>query len=207
MSPPKSSGGPRKQTPLIVIRDKRRIDPVTLELRAADSGTSEHTETGGSGSGTPGGSPAAGSSAEHSRLAERTADLQRLKAEYDNYRKRVERDRLAIREIAVVNVLRGLLPVLDAIDQARDHGDIDPGLRAVADALETQLAALGLQEVGAPGEPFDPTRHEAISYQQSDEIDQPTCTIVLRPGYRVGQHLLRPAQVTVSEPPDLAEPG
>lgn len=208
MSAPKSSNGPRRQPPRIVISDKRRINPVILELRAADSGIPEHTESGGGGGrGTPGGAPAAGSTTEQSQLAERTADLQRLKAEYDNYRKRVQRDRLAIREIAVVNVLNGLLPVLDAIDQAREHGDIDPGLRAVADALETQLATLGLQEVGTPGEPFDPTRHEAISYQRSDRVGQPTCTTVLRPGYRVGQHLLRPAQVTVSEPPDHAQPG
>ncbi|MFB6812634.1 nucleotide exchange factor GrpE [Streptomyces sp. NPDC056387] len=101
----------------------------------------------------------------------------------------------------------GLLPVLDAIDQAREHGTVDPGLRAVAAVLETQLATLGLQEVGAPGEPFDPTRHEAISYERSDEVDQPTCTTVHRPGYRVGHHLLRPAQVTVSEPPDQEERG
>ncbi|MFF8268462.1 nucleotide exchange factor GrpE [Streptomyces sp. NPDC016562] len=205
MSPPKASDGPRKQQPPVVIRDKRRIDPVTLQLRAADSGGPEPSRTGAAGHGSPGGAPAAGSTAPQSELAERTADLQRLKAEYDNYRKRVQRDRLAVREIAVANVLAGLLPVLDAIDRARDHGDVDPGLRAVADALETQLATLGLQEVGAPGEPFDPTHHEAISYQRSDEVDRPTCTTVLRRGYRVGEHLLRPAQVTVSEPPDREE--
>ncbi|WP_260618536.1 MULTISPECIES: nucleotide exchange factor GrpE [Streptomyces] len=141
------------------------------------------------------------------QLTERTADLQRLKAEYDNYRKRVQRDRLAIREIAVANVLGGLLPVLDAIDQAREHGDADPGLRAVAEVLETQLATLGLQEVGTPGERFDPACHQAISCQRSDKVDQPTCTAVLRPGYRVGQHLLRPAQVAVCEPPDQEVPS
>ncbi|MFF4260900.1 MULTISPECIES: nucleotide exchange factor GrpE [Streptomyces] len=189
-----------------MIRDRRRIDPVTLELRAGD-GPPEHTETGGGEVAAPSGVPAAGSTTARAQLAERTADLQRLKAEYDNYRKRVQRDRLAIREIAVANVLGGLLPVLDAIDQARKHGDVDPGLQAVADVLETQLATLGLQEVGTPGEPFDPTRHEAISYQRSDKVDQPTCTTVHRPGYRVGQHLLRPAQVTVSEPPDQEEAG
>ncbi|MFF5701060.1 nucleotide exchange factor GrpE [Streptomyces sp. NPDC012794] len=194
-----------------MITDKRRIDPVTLQLRAADSGPPgslpTRTETRPDEHGTPGGTPAAGDTALRSRLAERTADLQRLKAEYDNYRKRVQRDRLAVREIAVANVLGGLLPVLDAIDQAREHDDVGPGLRAVADALESQLAALGLQEVGAPGEPFDPARHEAISCQRSDEVDRPTCTTVLRRGYRVGRHLLRPAQVTVSEPPDQAERG
>lgn len=206
MSAPKSSNGSRRQTLPVVIRDKRRIDPATLKLRAADSGTPEHAKTARGEATTPGGC-AAGSTAVQSELAESTADLQRLKAEFDNYRKRVQRDRLAIREIAVANVLGSLLHVLDAIDQAREHGDIDPGLRAVADALENQLAALGLQSIGTPGEPFDPARHEAVSYQRSNEVDQPTCTSVLRPGYRVGQHLLRPAQVTVTEPPDKTDSG
>ncbi|GLX17607.1 nucleotide exchange factor GrpE [Streptomyces sp. WAC07149] len=206
MSPPKSPNGPRKQPPPIVIRDKRRIDPVTLELRAGD-GPPQHTRIGDGEFGTPGGAPAAGSTTVQAQLTERTADLQRLKAEYDNYRKRVQRDRLAIREIAVANVLGGLLPVLDAIDQAREHGDADPGLRAVAEVLETQLATLGLQEVGTPGERFDPACHQAISCQRSDKVDQPTCTAVLRPGYRVGQHLLRPAQVAVCEPPDQEVPS
>ncbi|KPI30951.1 Protein grpE [Actinobacteria bacterium OV450] len=205
MSPPKYPDGPRKQPPPIVIRDKRRIDPLTLELRAGGH-PAQHT-TGDGDRGTRGGAPAAGADAVERQLAQRTADLQRLKAEYDNYRKRVQRDRLAVREIAVANVLGGLLPVLDAIDQAREHGTVDPGLRAVAAALESQLATLGLQEVGALGEPFDPTRHEAISYERSDEVDQPTCTTVHRPGYRVGHHLLRPAEVTVSEPPDEEERG
>ncbi|MGW2815741.1 nucleotide exchange factor GrpE [Streptomyces sp. NPDC001415] len=207
MSAPKSSNGSRRQTLPVVIRDKRRIDPATLKLKAADSGTPEHTKTARSEATAPGGRAAAGSTAVRSELAESTADLQRLKAEFDNYRKRVQRDRLAIREIAVANVLGSLLHVLDAIDQAREHGDIDPGLRAVADALENQLAALGLQSIGTPGEPFDPARHEAVSYQRSNEVDQPTCTSVLRPGYRVGQHLLRPAQVTVTEPPDKTDSG
>ncbi|TDU80548.1 MULTISPECIES: nucleotide exchange factor GrpE [unclassified Streptomyces] len=208
MSRPKSFDGPRRQPP-VVIRDKRRIDPVTLQLRAPDTTPAQQEAQPRAGEpGTPG-PPAAGSPPEawETQLAERTADLQRLKAEYDNYRKRVRRDRLAIREIAVANVLGGLLPVLDAIDRAREHGELDPGFGAVAHALETQLATLGLQEVGAPGEVFDPAQHEAVSYQRSDEVDQPTCTTVLRPGYRVGQHLLRPAQVTVSEPPDQARPG
>jgi molecular chaperone GrpE len=133
-------------------------------------------------------------------LAERTADLQRLKADYDNYRKRVHRDRLAVREIAVANVLTTLLPVLDTLDRAREHGELVGGLKAVADQLEAQLAALGLQSVGEPGEPFDPTWHEAVTQAPSTEVDRPTCTAILRPGYRVGELLLRPAQVAVGEP-------
>ncbi|NWF31091.1 nucleotide exchange factor GrpE [Streptomyces sp. PKU-EA00015] len=134
------------------------------------------------------------------RLAELTADLQRVKAEYDNYRKRVRRDRLAVREIAVVNVLTGLLPVLDAADEARAR-EHDPGTEAVARVLGNRLAALGLQSVGEPGEPFDPTAHEALTYTPSDAVARPVCTAVLRHGYRVGDRLLRPAQVSVTGPP------
>ncbi|MFI9273324.1 nucleotide exchange factor GrpE [Kitasatospora sp. NPDC052896] len=193
--------------PAVVIRDKRRIDPVTLELRDPDRAGKE-----GAGGGEETGSGRLLGAVDRlgaleARLAERTADLQRLKAEYDNYRKRVRRDRLAVREIAVVNVLTGLLPVLDAIDRAREYDELTDGLRAVADALESQLAALGLQSFGNPGEPFDPTRHEALAHEPSAEVEEPTCTTVLRPGYRVGQHLLRPAQVVVGTPPAPAREG
>ncbi|MCT9933022.1 nucleotide exchange factor GrpE [Planotetraspora sp. A-T 1434] len=133
-------------------------------------------------------------------LAERTADLQRVKAEYDNYRKRVQRDRLAVREIAVANVLRGLLPVLDAIARARELGQVHDGFRQVAEVLEAELAALGLRSFGEPGELFDPERHEAIFHAYSTGVDQAICSEILAHGYRVGDLLLRPAQVTVTEP-------
>ncbi|MFB7215637.1 nucleotide exchange factor GrpE [Streptomyces sp. NPDC056255] len=189
-----------------MIRDNRSIDPVTLQPRKPDQAAAERETGRGEKSAVLGAErgPAQGSQAAEleAQLAERTADLQRLKAEYDNYRKRMQRDRLAIREIAVANVLSGLLPVLDAIDQAREHGEVTGGLKAVADVLENQLAGLGLETVGMPGEPFDPTRHEAVTHELSDTVEQPTCTTVLRRGYRVGDQLLRPAQVSVAEPPD-----
>ncbi|MFH8367232.1 nucleotide exchange factor GrpE [Streptomyces sp. NPDC018031] len=138
------------------------------------------------------------------RLQERTADLQRLKAEYDNYRKRVRRDRLAVREIAVANVLDTLLPVLDAIDGARAAGEVTGGFERVVGALEGGLTALGLRSVGRPGEPFDPTVHQALQHAHDDRVASATCAVVHRPGYRVGDHLLRPAQVTVVDPPPEA---
>ncbi|MEU1624772.1 nucleotide exchange factor GrpE [Streptomyces sp. NPDC020096] len=141
------------------------------------------------------------------QLAERTADLQRVKAEYDNYRKRVRRDRLAVREIAVANVLRELLPVLDTVTRVRRHGDMTDGFIAVSDALETHLAALGLRSFGEPGEPFDPHVHEALSQSHSPEVDRPTCARVLRPGYRLGDQLLSPALVIVTEPPEHQGPS
>ncbi|MEU6890533.1 nucleotide exchange factor GrpE [Streptomyces sp. NPDC046557] len=133
-------------------------------------------------------------------LAERTADLQRLKAEYDNYRKRVRRDRLAVREAAVANVLTALLPVLDAVDDARARGEAGEGLDAVARALASRLAGLGLETFGEPGDPFDPRVHEAVTSTPVPGSTAPSCAGVLSPGYRVGGRLLRPAQVAVAEP-------
>jgi molecular chaperone GrpE len=140
------------------------------------------------------------------QLTERTADLQRVKAEYDNYRKRVHRDRLAVREIAVANVLARLLPVMDVIEQAREHGEVSGGFAAVADELQVQLGALGLEPIGEAGNPFDPQIHDALWYASSDEVKRATCTAVLRSGYRVGNSLLRPAEVAVAGPPALDSP-
>ncbi|OEJ97796.1 nucleotide exchange factor GrpE [Streptomyces thermolilacinus SPC6] len=134
-------------------------------------------------------------------LGERTRDLQRLKAEYDNYRGRVHRDRLAVREIAVANVLARLLPVLDAVAEAGRNGELTGGFLRVARQLEDELAALGLAAFGAPGEPFDPRVHEAVAYRVSDGVERPVCAEVVRPGYRVGGQLLRPADVVVTGPP------
>ncbi|RVX41365.1 molecular chaperone GrpE [Nonomuraea polychroma] len=134
-------------------------------------------------------------------LAERTADLQRLKAEYDNYRKRVQRDQSVMYDIGVAHALRSLLPVLDAITRARELGDVYGGFQLVAETLEAELAALGLEAFGVPGETFDPTRHEAVGYVPSARTGRVTCSEILLRGYRVGDHLLRPARVTVTGPP------
>ncbi|MFF4603029.1 nucleotide exchange factor GrpE [Streptomyces sp. NPDC001339] len=134
-------------------------------------------------------------------LRERTADLQRLKAEFDNYRRRVHRDRLAVGQIAVVNVLERLLPVLDAIDEAAGHDEVTGGFRRVALLLEAQLTSLGLQSVGTVGEAFDPNVHEAMTYTPVERAGRAACTEVLRQGYRVGDRLLRPAQVAVTGEP------
>jgi molecular chaperone GrpE len=140
------------------------------------------------------------------QLTERTADLQRVKAEYDNYRKRVHRDQLAVREIAVANVLARLLPVMDVIEQAREQGEVSGAFAVVAEELETQLGALGLELIGEAGTPFDPQVHDALSYASSEEVSRAICTEVLRSGYRVGDHMLRPAEVAVAGPPALDRP-
>ncbi|MEV7597595.1 nucleotide exchange factor GrpE [Kitasatospora sp. NPDC089797] len=133
-------------------------------------------------------------------LAERTADLQRLQAEYQNYRKRVERDRLTVREIAVSNILESLIPVLDDIGRAREHGEVTGGFKSVAESLETVVAKLGLQQFGKEGEPFDPTQHEALMHSYSSDVTEDTCVQVLQPGYRIGERIIRPAMVAVAEP-------
>lgn len=133
-------------------------------------------------------------------LAERTGDLQRLQAEYQNYRKRVERDRTTVREIAVSNILESLIPVLDDIGRARDHGEVTGGFKSVADSLETVVAKLGLQQFGKEGEPFDPTLHEALMHSYSSEVTEDTCVQILQPGYRIGERIIRPAMVAVAEP-------
>jgi molecular chaperone GrpE len=134
------------------------------------------------------------------RLAERTADLQRLQAEYANYRKRVERDRLAVREQALANVLTELLPVLDDIGRAREHGELSGGFKSVAESLESATVKLGLTSYGEDGEPFDPKVHEALMHSYSPDVTEPTCVRVLQPGYKVGDRILRPARVAVAEP-------
>ncbi|MDH6138051.1 MULTISPECIES: nucleotide exchange factor GrpE [Kitasatospora] len=132
--------------------------------------------------------------------SERTADLQRLQAEYQNYRKRVERDRLTVREIAVSNILESLIPVLDDIGRAREHGEVTGGFKSVSDNLETVVAKLGLQQFGKEGEPFDPNMHEALMHSYSSEVTEDTCVQVLQPGYRIGERIIRPAMVAVAEP-------
>jgi len=139
---------------------------------------------------------------------ERLADLQRLQAEYVNYRRRVERDRDVARENAIAGVLEALLPVLDAVHLARQHGDLESGpFAAIADKLESVLARFGLSRFGEPGETFDPTVHEALMHTEAELAEGTTETTVvqvLQPGYRQstgsGDKVLRAARVAVADP-------
>jgi len=188
---------PHEETPQEpVIRDKRRVDPMTGELRPEVSVPP---------AAVPDAPSAPANDAAAAELAERTADLQRLQAEYMNYRRRVERDREAVRELAVIAVLAELLPVLDDIGRARAHDELVGGFKVVAESLENGLGKLGLVPYGEPGEKFDPKVHEALLHGFSDEVSEPTCVEVLQPGYRVGERILRPARVRVAEP-DLTSP-
>jgi len=133
-------------------------------------------------------------------LDERTRDLQRVTAEYANYRKRVDRDRTLVVEQASANVLGALLPVLDDLDRAREHGDLVGPFGAVAEQLTGALTKFGLTVFGSKGDPFDPTRHEAVAHLTSAEVTEPTCIDVMRRGYLLGERLLRPALVAVADP-------
>ena len=201
---------PEEQGERPVVRDKRRIDPATGEVRpeaAAPAAASPDPED------TALEDELADivSSDLQRQVDERTADLQRLQAEFANYRRRVERDRQAVGEQALGSVLLGLLPVLDDIDRARSHGEVEGGFKLVADGLETTLTKLGLQRFGEAGEPFDPTVHEALTHALSPDVTEPTCAEIYQPGYRVGERILRPARVAVVDPegeqaPSEAEP-
>ncbi|MFF4901959.1 nucleotide exchange factor GrpE [Streptomyces sp. NPDC001068] len=140
-------------------------------------------------------------------LGERTADLQRLQAEYQNYRRRVERDRITVREIAIANLLTELLPTLDDIGRAREHGELVGGFKSVAESLETVAAKMGLQQFGKEGEPFDPTIHEALMHSYAPDVTETTCVAILQPGYRIGERTIRPARVAVAEPQPGATPA
>ncbi|WP_405898596.1 nucleotide exchange factor GrpE [Streptomyces sp. NBC_00727] len=140
-------------------------------------------------------------------LGERTGDLQRLQAEYQNYRRRVERDRGTVKEIAVANLLSELLPVLDDVGRAREHGELVGGFKSVAESLETVVAKLGLQQFGKEGEPFDPTVHEALMHSYAPDVTETTCVAILQPGYRIGERTIRPARVAVAEPQPGAAPA
>jgi molecular chaperone GrpE len=134
-------------------------------------------------------------------LTERTADLQRLQAEYVNYKRRVERDRELVRENATYTALAPIVEVLDTIDRAREHGDLDQGLQAVADQLERVVANAGLVKYGEPGEAFDPRLHEALSHIGEDpEVKVTTCKVIAKAGYRIGDRVVRAAQVLVVDP-------
>ena len=134
-------------------------------------------------------------------LAERTADLQRLQAEFLNYKRRVDRDRDLVRENATYAALAPITEVLDTIDRAREHGPLDGGFKAVAEQLERIVSGLGLTKFGAVGEPFDPTLHEALSHIGEDpSVEVTTCKVVAKAGYRIGDRVVRAAQVLVVDP-------
>lgn len=201
-----------------IVRDKRRVDPETGAVREPATSPAPGTppEPGETGDvmsgqivdGESAGATTTGDAGESSeevaslqaQLADAVADVKRVQAEYANYRKRVDRDRVAVREQALANVLGDLLPVLDDIGRAREHGELEGGFRQVAESLEQIATKLGLVRFGEPGDPFDPTVHEALMHSYSADVEETTCAQILQPGYSLNERVLRPARVAVVEP-------
>lgn len=187
--------------------DKRRIDPETGQVRsAADDVAPPHgdplTEASGeAGAGAAVGADAGALAAAEALAAERLDDLQRLQAEYVNYRKRVDRLRGAAAKLAVLDMVEALMPVLDDIELARQHGELEGGpFASIAEKLEATLARFGWERYGAVGEAFDPTVHEALMHAESADVTEATVTTVLQPGHRVGERIVRAARVAVTAP-------
>ena len=182
-----TEGNPQEQ---VTVTDKRRIDPETGEVRHVPPGAAP----GGTAPGGRGKADEAGA-----KVAELTADLQRVQADFANYRKRALRDQQAAADRAKATVVSQLLGVLDDLDRARAHGDLDSGpLKSVADKLMSALTGLGLAAFGAEGEDFDPVLHEAVQHEgDGGEGSKPVIGTVMRQGYRLGENVLRHALVGV----------
>ena len=140
-------------------------------------------------------------------VAALTADLQRLQAEYANYRKRVERDRAVAHEMAIGSVLTELLAILDDIDRAAEHNELTGGFKAVADQMATITNRFGLEKYGTEGDAFDPQIHEALLHDTSADVAIPTASKILQPGYKYKERILRPARVAVTEPEEQSVSG
>ncbi len=176
----------------VTVTDKRRIDPETGQVRHDAPGPAP----GGPDPGVPASEAPIEDSATAERVAELTTDLKRVQADFANYRKRALRDQQVSAERAKAGVVGELLGVLDDLDRARRHGDLESGpLKAVSDKLIGALTGLGLEPFGAEGDDFDPMLHEAV--QHEGDGGHPVIDTVMRQGYRLGEHVLRHAMVGV----------
>jgi molecular chaperone GrpE len=197
----------RERDEPVTVTDKRRVDPQTGEVR--DAGGQERSDSGhvpGPASNGPAPGAFPGETAEEAdKAAELLGDLQRVQADFANYRKRALRDHEVAGERAKAVVVGQLLPVLDDLDRARSHGDLESGpLKAVADKLEAVLTGMGLVAFGLEGEQFDPSLHEAV--QHEGEGSNPVIGHVMRRGYKLGDQVLRHALVGVVDAVEADEP-
>ncbi len=201
------------------VTDRRRIDPETGAVRPPTGGASgsgadpSHAAAPGDGSKeAPLSSDAADALAEaeatvageeaaiaEARVVELTTDLQRLAAEYKNYRDRVQRELGEATNRGRMDVVNELIPTLDDLDRAAEHGDLAGPVKALADNLAAALGRLGVERFGTPGEPFDPMIHEAMTHAEGEGLEGPTVTAVYQPGYMMGERVIRAARVAVAE--------
>jgi molecular chaperone GrpE len=137
-------------------------------------------------------------------VATLTSDLQRLQAEYANYRKRVDRDRVSTTEFAFATVLLEFLPILDDLDRAAEHGELAGGFKAVADRINATVEKLGLTKFAEAPVTFNPEIHEALMHETSKDVTEPTATKILQPGYKFKERVIRPARVAVTDPEESA---
>ena len=181
------------------MTDKRKVDPESGQVREAADDTEQVI-----GEEVSQEAAEAQSSAEPAApsnpVAELTDTLQRVQAEYANYRKRVERDKEQTRAMIVAGTLAELMPILDDIGRARSHGELEGGFKSVGESLEALVARMGLIAFGQPGDEFDPTRHEAIHSEPSADVAVSTCVAVFQSGYEFAGRVIRPAMVSVVEP-------
>lgn len=133
-------------------------------------------------------------------VASLTEDLQRLQAEYSNYKKRVDRDRLLVADIATASALTEMLPILDDLDRAAEHGELTGGFKAIADQITNLTQKLGLEKFGEAQTTFDPNIHEALMHETSSDVKETTVTKILQFGYKHKERVLRPARVVVTDP-------
>lgn len=228
MTDPEDVNGQEEQPEGLHISDRRRFDPETYERRVPGTPEADEAPATPGPSGDAGAEPVedtdeveegevpgefvvpddAGELVVDARVVElegevreRTEDLQRLQAEYVNYKRRVDRDRDVARQNGIESVMSDLLAVLDDLQSARAHEDLTGGFKAVAEEIEKVAAKHGLEAYGLEGEAFDPQVHEALMHQPAPEgleVDGPTVVAVLQPGYRIGERILRPARVAVT---------
>jgi len=188
------------------VTDKRRLDPATGAVRhpATTNSDSADLESGEADPGLVKDDAIDDVHPDTTLAADLTRDLQRLQAEYVNYKKRVDRDRELHRDMAVGSVIEALLPVLDDIHLARQHGDLEVGpFAAIADKLEGTLTKFGVERFGQPGDAFDPAVHEALMHTEAELAEGTEVTTVvqvLQPGYKMGERMIRAARVAVADP-------
>ncbi len=183
--------------------------PTSPEGGAGPAGSSAGSSAGSTESAEPvAGAPYETPEEMATRIRDLTTDLQRLQAEYVNYKRRVDRDRELVLQNAKFAILSALLPVLDDVARAREHEELSGGFKAVAESLERIVAGEGLVKFGAPGDPFDPRVHEALMHALSPDVTTTTCDKIVQAGYEIGGRVVRPAMVTVVDPdPDGAGSG
>ncbi|WP_454042726.1 nucleotide exchange factor GrpE [Cellulosimicrobium sp. Marseille-Q8652] len=194
--------------------DKRKVDPETARPRESAAGAGPAADAGVAAGDEAGPDPLEGLDFEPSGEAEVDAavlaakaeaaqhleSLQRERASFTNYRNRALRDQEAARAKGVEDVLTALLPVLDDVDRARQHGELTGPFAAIADKLDASLERFGVQRYGTVGEEFDPTVHEALMHQTEPEATATTINLVIEPGYRIGERVVRAARVSVVGP-------